>query len=340
MTVITDTWRQLVQRRLLPVAVLLLAALVAVPLLLAKDPEPAPLPTSLPAAGKESPATAALSTQPIVTLVEDGAPARRRRVLGARKNPFEPAPAPQAPRAARAQSDAGQPANSGPSTVGAADDGSGGSSGGSAPSTPTSPGGTPPQSTPPAATQPNPAPKPEYELYSLTVRFGDSSADQLEKMNLPRLKALGSNVDPILVYLGLAGDGKTAVFLVDAAVEVQGDGICHPNPANCETIHLRVGDTELFDVKDEAGTVTAQYQMDLLEINTRTTASAAKAKAARTRASKAGREVLRAHQAEAGPLRYRYDARSGTLRKLDKKAFKAAVARVAKAATGSFEVSH
>ena len=40
MSLITDTWHQLVQRRLLPVAVLLLAALVAVPLLLAKDPEP------------------------------------------------------------------------------------------------------------------------------------------------------------------------------------------------------------------------------------------------------------------------------------------------------------
>ena len=40
MSVLTDIWRQLVQRRLWPVAVLLIAALVAVPLLLAKDPEP------------------------------------------------------------------------------------------------------------------------------------------------------------------------------------------------------------------------------------------------------------------------------------------------------------
>ena len=41
MTLITDTWRQLVERRLWPIALLLLAALVAVPVLLASNPAPA-----------------------------------------------------------------------------------------------------------------------------------------------------------------------------------------------------------------------------------------------------------------------------------------------------------
>ena len=41
--------------------------------------------------------------------------------------------------------------------------------------------------------------------------------------------------------------------------------------------------------------------------------------------SKAGRKVLRVH----GPLRYRFDASSGKVRKLDAKAFKALVARSA-----------
>ena len=40
MSVINDTWRFLVQRRLWPVAILLVAAAVAVPMLLAKDPAP------------------------------------------------------------------------------------------------------------------------------------------------------------------------------------------------------------------------------------------------------------------------------------------------------------
>ena len=38
MNVVTTIWRQLVRRRLWPVAVLLLAALVAVPVLLAREP--------------------------------------------------------------------------------------------------------------------------------------------------------------------------------------------------------------------------------------------------------------------------------------------------------------
>ncbi len=46
-SVLKDTWRGMIQRRLWPVAVLLLAALVAVPLLLTSEPEPvAPAPVA------------------------------------------------------------------------------------------------------------------------------------------------------------------------------------------------------------------------------------------------------------------------------------------------------
>ena len=91
MSILTSTWHELVRRKLLPVAILLLAALVAVPFLLAKDPEPA---SPVPAADDASaPATASAATaDPVVTLVQDGERSERRRVLGVRKNPFAPAP--------------------------------------------------------------------------------------------------------------------------------------------------------------------------------------------------------------------------------------------------------
>ena len=321
-------WRPLVERRLLPVAILLIAALVAIPFLLASEPEPVVPVTPAPVAGAESLTATSPGADSIVSLVADGEPAKRRRVLGARKNPFSPGPAqkvkqPPAPASA-SQQQAPAPAGDSPS-------GSGGSASG--PSTP--PSSTPPSTTPPAVGGPPAAPRPKYELYSLTVRFGSSESESLDKLNLARLKALPSNKDPVLVYLGVAEDEKTAVFLVDAGVEPQGDGTCRPNPANCETIHLREGDTEFFDVKDEAGNVTEQFQLDLVDIKRRTTASAAKAKAARARASEAGRDVLQARKATSGPLRYRYDAKSGTVSKLDAKAFKALVARTAKV-TASF----
>ena len=87
MSILQPIWRELLRRRLLPVAILLLAALVATPLLLAKDPEPAAAP---PQPAKPATATAA-TADPIVTLVEDGDRTKRRRVLGARKDPFAPA---------------------------------------------------------------------------------------------------------------------------------------------------------------------------------------------------------------------------------------------------------
>ena len=97
---------------------------------------------------------------------------------------------------------------------------------------------------------------------------------------------------------------------------------------------MHVGDTEFLDVTDEDGKTTAQYQLDLLKIKTSATADAAQAKKARAKESKAGRRVLRARQAAAGPLRYRYDAKSGTVRKIPKRAYKALMAKTARIAIG------
>jgi len=320
--------RELVQRRLLPVAILLLVALVAIPFVLAEDPEPIAPAAPAPAAGADATLTAtAPSGESVVSLTTDGERTERRRVLGARKNPFEPAKAPRAAATPESDATAAQEPGAGGGTPSS---GGGTASPGSSGGTGTTPPAMIAPTTPPATEAPPERPRLSYELYSLTVRFGDTSAGSLDRLNLPRLKPLPSAEDPILIYLGVGEDEKTAVFIVDANVEPQGDGTCKPSPANCETIHLRKGDTEFFDVTDEAGEVTAQYQLDLLDVKRTTTASASEAKAARSRASKAGRRELRAR----GPLRYRYDAESGTVRKLDAKAFKALVAKTAKA-TGS-----
>ena len=61
MSAVTNMWRQLVQRRLWPVAILLIAALAAVPLTLAKEPEApsngSPVRPRKPPRGSLSPAT-------------------------------------------------------------------------------------------------------------------------------------------------------------------------------------------------------------------------------------------------------------------------------------------
>jgi hypothetical protein len=72
-----------------------------------------------------------------------------------------------------------------------------------------------------------------------------------------------------VVYLGLRKGGKEAVFLVDASLVPQGDGTCESSgSSDCETVALRAGETEFFDVKDpETGAITAQYQLDVLKIH-------------------------------------------------------------------------
>ena len=66
------------------------------------------------------------------------------------------------------------------------------------------------------------------------------------------------------------------------------------------------------------------------------TTSAKKAAKSLARVSKSGRKILRARVAGDGPLRYRYNKRSGRLEKLSRKAYKAVIAKAATTARAHF----
>jgi hypothetical protein len=328
MSVINDTWRFLVQRRLWPVAILLIAAAAAVPTLLAREPEPVP---PAPAVAVKSNKGAVLATQPIVAPASDGDRSGRRRVLGARKNPFKPqvTPTPTPRPESATTADTGATADNGTTT------GSGGAPLSGASPAPTAGAPVLPGTTVPAK------PKKRYELYELTVRFGPSADTRPPRRDVKRLQALPSSEEPVLIYLGVLEDKKTAVFMVDSGVIAQGDGTCRPSRTVCETIHIREGETEFLDVAGEDGDVAgestgAQYQLDVLKIRKTTTTKASKAKAAKARVSVKGRKILRARIAGDGPLRYRYDKRSGRLEKRSKKAYRSVVAKAAKSARAHF----
>jgi hypothetical protein len=288
MSMITDVWQQMLQRRLWPLAVLLLGALVAVPVLLAKDPVPAPAPsTALPApTAKAESATAA----PVVALADEGT-ARRRRVLGARKDPFRPAPMPKV-KPAKVAAPAGGATGAQPA---------GGASGSGGSPAPSGGGGTPGAPAPgPVVTPPK---KKTYPGDSLTVRFASGDAAGAPKSVLQVGQGLpvdtAADGQPLLVYLGLGKGGKEALFLVDAAVVADGDGHCDGDGgATCETLHLRAGETEFLDVTDDTGAVTAKFQLDLLSLHpSKQTLQAAKA--ARARNARAAKSA-KAHMSLAG----------------------------------------
>jgi len=337
MSVITDTWRQLVRRRLWPVAALLVAALAAVPFLLAKDPEPAPV--ASPASGGSATGTGVLATEPIVALAAPEDRAERRRVLGARHDIFTPTKKAAKATAKAAKADGATAASAGseaavstdtsgagaspsPSPSAGASPSDGGSNGGSnGGSTGTGTGSTGTE-TPAAAPTPEPAPapatpEPTWPANSLTVRFGDAAADSLEKSTLERLSPLPSADEPVVIYLGLADEGTTAVFLLGDGVQPTGDGVCLPEPTSCETLALKAGETEFLDVMGEDGTTPgAQYELDVVAIHpakTATGATAAAAKAAKT--ATAGTRAIKAHVAVLGPLPWRYDRATGVLKR-------------------------
>jgi hypothetical protein len=255
MNAVKSTWRQLVRRRLWPVAVLLVVAMAAIPVVLAREPEtPAP-----PVVSTDSVTTKAddAIAEPVVAEVLPEDRSRRRRLLGARKDPFRPAPA----KKAKADDDKpeSKPKPEQPSDGGdkPADTGGGGGS---------------------VAPAPDPAepvaPKKYYSAGTIIVRFGDAESGQSAKGAIKKLEPVPSAELPLLVYMGLTKDGKRAKFLVDASVEVDGDGTCRPHPSNCETFELAVGETEFLDVidpeadenADEADRIAEQFQLDLVDI--------------------------------------------------------------------------
>jgi hypothetical protein len=261
----------------------------------------------------------------------DGDRAGRRKVLGSRKNPFKPNATPTPTPKPKSAPDAGAQSR------GQASPDSGRSTGG----IPSSPGSTAAPSVP-GVTTPKAEPK-KYELFELTVRFGPSDANQPPRKDVKRLQALPSNDDPVLIYLGVLDDKKTAVFMVDSGVVAQGDGTCKPSRSTCETLQIKEGETEFLDIAPDDGETTeesagagAQYQLDVIKIRKTTTRNAKKAKRSIARVSKSGRKILRARIAGDGPLRYRFDQKSGRLQKLSGKAYRAVVAKAARTARGGF----
>jgi hypothetical protein len=276
-------FKQLVERRLWPLAVLLVAALVAVPMLLAKEPE-APVPA--PTAAAPSDQTAALATQAIVTVGDGAEREARRKVLGARKNPFKPEVRAKKAKAPAAAAPAAPPVDK-PAPA----------SGGG--------GGSPAPAPVPPVVVPTPEPK-VFETWSLFVRWGETSSGDLRTRNVKRLKAFPAAEFPVVIYMGLLEDHKTAVFLVDHDVTVQGDGKCYPSPEDCQTLHMKRGQISFLDASYESQEY--QFQLEVRKIVRKQTTDSK----AYTAEARGGRDALRARVSRMGELRY--DSRAGVLK--------------------------
>jgi hypothetical protein len=259
MAALRDLWSDLVEKRLWPVALALVAALVAVPLVLAKSPassgggEPVSSLTA-PASGGAGagPGKAHEAVVSVSGPVSGGAPLR-----GHAKDPFKQ----QFPQATDASAGGALPGKGGTPAAGGSTGGSGNSGGG------TPSGGAPPS---------------QGKLYTVAhidVRFGRAAAPLREIKDVPRLTPLPSATTPIVIFLGMRDDEQTAVFMISSDVHAQGDGRCTPSVKRCDAIELKEGQTEILDVTGSDGSVT-EYELDLDTVTIEHTTSQSDAHAA------------------------------------------------------------
>ncbi|MGZ8633179.1 MAG: hypothetical protein ACXWZZ_04890, partial [Solirubrobacteraceae bacterium] len=158
------------------------------------------------------------------------------------------------------------------------------------------------------------------DVYHLTLRFGEAGHLKTLK-DIARLAPLPTADNPFFVFTGVLEDGKTAVFLLSSDATATGDGHCKPSAKACQTIEVKQGDTEFFDLTVNGEAV--QYQLDVVRVFKKGASSAVAAAASHERHSNAGADMLRrAHQLGGssfeGAASYRWLPDSGVLVRVPK----------------------
>jgi hypothetical protein len=273
-----DLFDDMVERKLWPVALVLLVALIAIPVLLAKPASnsTAPLPgaaqTSPAVSGAPSPLTA---FEPVVSasVTTD----QSKGLRGRAKNPFTPkgidfaaadaaASVEPIPGLGNTQVSTGQ-------TATGAGDAAPQSGGGDTGSQGTDTGGK------------------KYFTYTAKVRFGEEGDTQTR--TLSEFRSLPSSDNPIAVFMGVKTDGKTAVFLMSSSTTTTGDGDCEPTDSECTFLYLKAGDAQLIETVTPEGEIVS-YELELVDISVKETDGPSNANASgKTKAHGSARKSAR-----------------------------------------------
>ena len=265
-----DLWHDLKEKRLWPVAVVLLAGLVAVPVLLAKPADKPPAPA--PAASAPEATPNVLKQLAKVKLgddqVGDGS------TLGAfdPSNPFNP------PKGAikkdKAATTAGPSGDSGAPSAPVGDGGStvtpgGGTTGGT-------PGGTPPNTGGGTTTT--------TAVYKYVVDLTFKANGHTRRIKgMEKLDMLPNQSSPLLIFMGVTPQGSNAVFLVDSTLEAAGEGKCKPSAAECAFAYIGAGSQYIF-TEDDGDSYTVRID-EIRKVKVGAAANSAKAKGAKAHAA-------------------------------------------------------
>ena len=263
--------RDLIDKRLWPVALALLVALVAVPVVLGRSDAKQP---ATPAAIPATPAAPGSATA--IRVAEQ--PVLGRSRPGPVHDPFYDPPEPKDSSSSPSTSSSSSTAKT-PSTTGTGS----GSGGTQAPSTVPPPSVTTPKA--PSATTTS------YSFYRPRARFGADAAAPVR--GLSRLQPLGDKADPAALDLGPTADHTRAVFLLGPnAVTADGEGAC--GEKTCRVVALKAGQSLTLQLLGADGYVAQTFVLTVEEIAEQKVGSAAALLELRDRVDADGREVLRA----------------------------------------------
>jgi hypothetical protein len=238
MNMLKNLYADLDEKRLLPVAALLLIALVAVPVVLAKpagESSPATPSTQNALLGKESAALLG-ETKAIVILGSDGG-FRKHVDRLERKDPFVQQAKPTGGTTGAEGATVGTTGASGTTT------------------TPTNTGST---TTPSGGTE-------SAKLYQWAAKVKFGQIGKTKSQTLTPGEFVPSEQNPVLLFVGADEPGKKAQFLVSAEATSRGDGTCVPSESNCQIVQMRKDDVQFFEVALSADTVIT-YELDLDQI--------------------------------------------------------------------------
>jgi hypothetical protein len=242
-----DLWHDLREKRLAPVAAVLLLGLIAVPVLLAKpaeDPGPAPVVAAPKKADNE--ALAALTK---VKLGEDATGKGSTLGVFDPDNPFSP------PKGAIKKETTGvtsggpgdTPGTPGGSTGSGGDTSTDGGSLGGGGGGVTSPGtgvtipGTGGGGGGDTTTT--------VYKYVVDLTFAANGRTRHIK-GMEKLDMLPSDSSPLLIFMGVTAKGADAVFLVDSTLEAAGEGRCKPSESECAFAYIGAGSEYVFTEED------------------------------------------------------------------------------------------
>lgn len=262
MKLLRDLGHDLVDKRLWPLAALLVIALIAIPVVLKSSPAPV--------SGKTAPGTtssAASGPADLVSAVALDRPERSRLRLGSPRDvfsqPFKSGTTPTATGSGTATPTGGGSSSqaSGGSSPSTSASGSAGGTG----SASTGDAGTP--STGDSGSSGGEQPASGTPTWTFDGRFGPIDAMKALKA-VPVGKGVPSNEEPLLIFAGVSKDGKRAIFLPssDAVPEADGDGECSPSPEACRTLTLEIGGNQVFDVASQGGLQQYVLELDKLAV--------------------------------------------------------------------------